>query len=213
MNTSNILNLLLALALVLLSVKIVRTPQTTPAEVTTVVSSEGMGALENIMTRTSVRSYTDQPVSEEQVEIMLKAAMAAPTAGNKQPWEFIVINDKELLAALVEYLPYGKMVATAPVSIVACGELTRVFPGEGESYWIQDLSAATENLLLAAHAIGLGAVWVGIHPISDRVKNVQRILNLPSHIVPLSIIPIGYPNEHPTPKNKWREERVHYNGW
>lgn len=210
MNISNVLNLLLALALVLLSVKMVRTE---PQQTNHTDMDNSQVVMENLLTRVSVRSYTDQPVEEKHVREILKAGMAAPTAGNKQPWKFIVVNDPVILRELGDVLPYAKMTASAPVAIVACGDLNNVFDGEGREYWVQDLSAATENMLLAAHAMGLGAVWTGVYPVSDRVETVQRVLNLPREIVPLNVIPVGHPKESMPPKDKWKDEHIRYNQW
>ncbi len=169
--------------------------------------------IENIMTRTSIRAYTDQPVEKEKVERLLKAAMAAPSAGNKQPWRFVVIEEKALLGAVSMEIHTASMVEKAPLAIVVCGDMNETFPDEGLDYWVEDASAATENLLLAAHAMGLGAVWCGIYPLSDRVDFLKRLLKLPADIVPLGIVPVGYPAEAPTPKDKWKPENIHYNTW
>lgn len=168
-------------------------------------------ALSVIMTRTSVRSYTDAPISEATIDTLLRAGMAAPTAGNKQPWKFVVVTERALLDSLAE--GNWKMAAKAPAAIVVCGDTTNVFPGEGRDYWIQDCSAASENILLAAHALGLGAVWCGCYPISDRVARVQKLLELPAGIVPLSVLVMGYPTEAHQPKDKWKPENVHFNRW
>lgn len=126
--------------------------------------------ISDIMSRTSVRAYTDRAISESQVDTLLRAAMAAPSAGNKQPWRFIVIRDKETLSYIADNFNSMTMMKNAAVAIVVCGDTAATFPGEGVDYWIEDTSAATENLLLAAHAMGLGAVWCGVYPMSDRVK-------------------------------------------
>ena len=168
--------------------------------------------IENIMTRTSVRQYdSERTISSDTVEILLRAAMAAPTAVNKQPWQFVVLDEREAIDSLCTYLPYAKMLEHAPLAIVTCGDLTKAIEGEGETYWIQDVSAATENLLLAAHALGLGAVWTGVYPISDRVKGVQKALGMPDSIVPLAVVPVGYPAMDQSPKDKWDSAKVHYN--
>lgn len=176
-------------------------------------TDNGASAIENIMTRTSVRSYTDQEVDDAQIETILRAAMAAPTARNVQPWEFVVIKDKESMKALAEKLPYSKMLADAPLAIAVCGNMQRAIEGEGRGYWIQDCSAATENLLLAAHALGLGAVWTGVYPVQERVGLVSEALNLPSYIIPLGVMVIGYPDGQNQPKDKWDPEKIHYNKW
>lgn len=168
-------------------------------------------AIANIMTRTSVRDYTDAPISKETLDTLLRAGMAAPTAGNKQPWKFIAVTDRSRLDSLAS--GNWRMAAKAQAAIVVCGDTTNVFPGEGKDYWVQDCSAATENILLAAHAVGLGAVWCGCYPISERVANVKRIFSIPEEIVPLSIVMLGYPTQPTEPKDKYKPENIHYNNW
>ena len=178
----------------------------------TQTSSQG-DAMEVIMTRTSVRSYTNKVVEQDKIEQLLRAAMTAPPAANKQHWAFVVVDDKTVLEQMQQAHKNGKMIANAPLAIVVCGDMSKALDGEGAEFWIQDTSAATENLLLAAHALGLGAVWVGVHPISERVVSISGILSLPENIVPLAIVPIGYPDSHNEPKDKWNPEQVHYNRW
>lgn len=164
--------------------------------------------------RKSVRKYTGQPVGKEQLEVLLKAGMAAPTAGNKQPWVFVVVTGKETLARFAETLPYAKMASQASAAIVVCGDTNLTFPEEeGKLYWVQDCAAASENILLAAEAIGLGAVWTAVYPASDRVKTVTEILGLPAHIIPLNVIPLGYPTGAEKPKNKYKAENIHWEKW
>lgn len=170
-------------------------------------------AVNNIMTRTSIRAYQDKPVDEKTLEVLLRAAMAAPTAKNKQPWKFVVIKDKSVLQQIADSMSTMKMAAHAPLAIVVCGDLNEALSGEGQAYWVQDASAATENLLLAAHALGLGAVWCGVYPKSDRVAFISRLLELPEGVVPLNVIPVGYPAESPAPKDKWKPEKVYYDKW
>jgi glutathione peroxidase-family protein len=164
--------------------------------------------LSSIMTRTSIRQYTNEPVSKADIETMIRAGMAAPTAVNKQPWHFVAVTNKEKLAELA-----GRrgMIKQAGVAIVVCGNLDKAMQGKAQDYWIQDCSAATENILLAAHALGLGAVWTGCYPMDDRVAEVSKVLKLPETIVPLCVIAIGHPAEQPTPKDKWKPENVSYN--
>ncbi|WP_295935296.1 nitroreductase family protein [uncultured Alistipes sp.] len=169
-------------------------------------------ALDVIMTRTSIRSYQDRPVSADTVELLLRASMAAPSAMNRQPWAFVVVDDKELLRKLSESLPYAKMAAAAPLAVVVCGDLSKGDNLEG-AWWMSDAAAASENLLLAAHTVGLGAVWTGVYPRSERVQAVREVLGLPEQIIPLNLIPIGYPADKPAPKQKWAPEKVHKNGW
>ena len=173
--------------------------------------SEAQAAINNIMTRTSIRQYTDEPVSKADIETMLRAGMAAPTAVNRQPWHFVVINSKEKLAELAGDNPRGGMLKKAPLAIVVCGNMDKALPGQGRGFWVQDCSAATENILLAANAIGLGAVWTGLYPDENRVGAVAKVLKLPETYIPLCTIVIGHPVEQPTPKDKWKPENVSYN--
>lgn len=187
---------------------------TTPKADATLPSSGAVNpALENIMTRTSVRQYQPgRTIPKDTVELLLRAAMAAPTAVNRQPWQFVVIDTRESLDSLAEVLPYAKMLNHASLAIVPCGDLSKAFEDE-PMYWVQDLSAATENLLLAAHSLGLGAVWTGVYPTTERVGAVSQRLGLPSNIVPLAVVPIGYPEGEQHPKDKWNPEVIHYNHW
>lgn len=169
------------------------------------------GAFRNIMTRTSIRTFSDQSVSDELKSALLHAGMSAPSGVNKQPWEFIVIDDNELLKQLAEALPYAKMTAKAPMAIAVCGNSERFLEGDDSTLWVQDLSAASENILLAAHAFGLGAVWTCLYPHSDRMEAASRILHLPDGIIPFNLIPVGYPAKSHIPIRKWNSDRVHHN--
>lgn len=179
-------------------------------EATAANKDNGQAAIENIMTRTSIRQYKDQPVEQEKIDIMLKAAMAAPTAVNLQPWHFIVITDKKTIGLLS-----GKQPTNAPLLIAMCGDTDKTTMPDGKmklpDFWVQDVSAATENLLLAAHALGLGAVWTGVYPAMERVAEVANVLNCPQNIVPVAVVRVGYPDEAPEPKNKFKEENISYN--
>ncbi|MBQ8736346.1 MAG: nitroreductase family protein [Bacteroidaceae bacterium] len=174
-------------------------------------TADGSELIQTIMTRTSIRSFTDQPVDDATVEKILRAGMSAPTAVNKQPWAFVVVNDREQMERLRAVHPYAQMLKTAQFAIVVCGDMSRALQGFAQAYWIQDASAATENILLAAHSLGLGAVWCGVYPKPDVLPKVKEVLEMPSHIIPLNIIPIGYPAESPAPKDKWKPENIHYN--
>jgi nitroreductase len=167
---------------------------------------------ENIFNRKSVRSFTSEPVSEEHVEAMLKAAMAAPTAVNYQPWRFVVVTERTQLDAMAEMLPYARMLKQAPLAIVVCGETTW-FEGRENPYWQQDCSAATENLLLAAEALGLGAVWTGVYPNMQLAEPLSEFLGLPETVQPLCAIPIGHHDGTAKPRDKWKPENVHYGRW
>lgn len=169
--------------------------------------------LDVIMTRVSVRHFTSQKPTDEQINTLLRAAMAAPTAMNKQPWGFLVVDDPAILQQIGEQFPNSHVQDGAQIAIVPCGDLTKAIEGEGQTYWIQDVSAAVENLLLAAHSMGLGAVWTGLTPITARAQQASELLGLPEHIVPLCIIPVGYPDEQPQVKDKYIESNIHYNVW
>jgi len=169
-----------------------------------------MDTLDVLMTRRSIRAYTDDPVSDGDISILLRAAMAAPSAGNQQPWRFVVVTEHGQLQALSEATPHSRMVASAPLAIVICGD-TRAEKHPG--YWVQDCSAAVQNTLVAAHAIGLGAVWVGVHPIAERTENVSRICELPAGIVPLCIVSVGRPAEVKSPADRYEPTFVHRNRW
>lgn len=168
--------------------------------------------LENIHARKSVRQFTDEPVSAEHIETMLRAAMAAPTAVNYQPWRFVVINERAQLDAMTEILPFAKMLKQAPLAIIVCGETTW-FDGKENIFWQQDCSAATQNLLLAAEALGLGAVWTGVYPDPERSRALSDFLGLPGNVQPLCCIPIGHHDGTTQPKDKWKPENIHYGKW
>ena len=168
---------------------------------------------ENIMSRTSVRSYTGMPVEQEKVEIMLRAGMAAPSACNKQPWHFVVINDREILDQIPQFSPYASMVKQAPLAIVVCGCLDKTLEGIEQEFWIQDCSAATENILLMAHDLGLGGVWTALYPLKERYEGMQQLLHLPKTMIPLNTLIIGYPKNQVAAKDKWKEENISYNKW
>ena len=167
--------------------------------------------IQNIMTRTSVRTYQQRAVEPEKIEILLRAGMAAPSAVNRQPWHFVVVTDKAQLKALGGNGGPSRPVADAPLGIVVCGDMNKAMEGDGREYWVQDASAVTENILLAANGLGLGAVWLGVYPMKERCKTVSGILHLPKNLVPLNIISIGYPKDMPTPKDKFKRENISYN--
>jgi nitroreductase len=169
-----------------------------------------MDTLEAIFTRRSIRKYTNQPVSEEQIEQLLRAAMAAPSAGNQQPWHFIIIRDKKIMEEITKFHPYSSMLNDAQAAIIVCGDKTLE---KYEGYWIEDCSLASQNLLLAAQNIGLGTVWLGVYPRPDRTNGVRKLFDLPEHIVPLNIISIGYPAEKPAVVDRFKKERIHLNCW
>ncbi len=167
-------------------------------------------AYENIVERTSVRRFTDEPVTDQQVEAILRAAMSAPTGVNRQPWEFIVVRTPELLKQLADGLPYAASAAHAPLAILVCGNRERFLDGDDSTLWVQDLSAASENILLAAHALGLGAVWTCIYPHPDRAEAVGKVIDLSDNLVPFNLIPVGHPSAPHAPINKWHPDRIHF---
>ena len=169
-----------------------------------------MEIIDGIITRRSIRKYTNQNVGDEIVQQLLKAGMYAPSASNQQPWHFIVINDKNILHKISEIHPYAKMLVGAQLAILVCGdEMLELSHG----YWVVDCSAATQNILLAAHGLGLGAVWLGLHPREERKQAIRELFNLPPYIQPLSLISVGYPNESKEIPNRYKPERIHYNAW
>ena len=175
------------------------------------VSSASPTVLHNILQRKSVRAYTDRAVSHEQLDTLIRAAMAAPTGRDMRPWHFIVLGGRHQLSPLAEQLPYAKMLAEAQAAVVVCGDMS-VTDKEGNPSrnWTFDCSAATENLLLQAEAMGLGAVWTGVYPYDERIEAVKQALHLPDHLIPLNVIPIGYPKGNPQPKDKYDPAKVEY---
>ena len=181
------------------------------------------GALDVIMTRTSIRNFTGEPVPQEQLETILKAGMAAPTAMNSQPWRFVVVTDQEKIASVFGQGPRSGMFTTAGAVIVVCGESTSMRKPFGQPdapevemenmFWFEDCSAAAENILLAAHALGLGAVWTAGYPGMQRVAPIAAALGIPEKVIPLCVIPVGVPAESPAPKDKWKPEYIHWNQW
>jgi nitroreductase len=162
--------------------------------------------LQLIFSRRSIRKYHDIPVAKEHTEAILRAAMAAPSASNKQPWQFVVIEERRTLDALAELHPYGKMLFQATQCIVVCGD-------KANPYWEQDCSAATQNILLAATALGLGSVWLGVHPRADRAAQVASVLGISEEYIPLCLIAIGHPAEEKPPADRYDESKVHWEKW
>ncbi len=169
-----------------------------------------MDVFDAIQHRRSIRKFSDLEVSEDALDRILDAAMMAPSAGNAQPWQFVVIRDRNTLEAAGAINPYAAMAKRAPVSILVCGDLSlEKFQG----FWVQDCSAAIQNMLLTAHAMGLGSVWTGIYPLEDRVRGFQSLVGLPEHVVPLGLLVIGHPAENPTSERRYRADRVHRERW
>ncbi len=169
-----------------------------------------MDVIEAIMTRRSIRKFTGETVDEARVMAILKAAMAAPSSKNEQPWVFVVIDDRKLLNEIPTFHPYSEMCKTAPLAILVCADRRRFL---SEEIWVQDCAAATQNMLLAAHGAGLGAVWLGIYPRPKRVEGMKRLLSLPDEIIPFSLVVTGYPAESKPPANRYDPSRIHRNRW
>lgn len=169
-----------------------------------------MEIIDGILNRRSIRKYKDEPITKEQIDTLLKAAMYAPTARNMQPWHFIYTCDKEQLTKLSGIHPYGKMLRNASLAILSCGDLGI---DKTESYLVQNCSAATQNILLAAHALGLGGVWLGVHPREERMGPIAEYFKLPKQVIPISLISIGYPDEKPGFPERFDLDKVHEGEW
>lgn len=165
---------------------------------------ERLGA---IFARRSIRVYAGEPVSQADIQSLLEAGMAAPSASNRRPWHFVVVTDREILRALAQAHPFGKMLARAEVAIALCGD-----PAISD-WWVQDCSAATENILVAAAALGLGAVWIGSHGRPERENAIRNVLGIPAQIGVLSLISIGHPGEEKEARTQYDAARVHRNTW
>lgn len=169
-----------------------------------------MDTLRSILTRRSIRRFQPREIPVPVVHDILAAAMSAPSAGNEQPWHFVLMTEKALLEEIPAIHPHAAMAAEAPLAVLICADMNLA---QHEGFWIQDCAAAAENLLIAAHGKGLGGVWTGIHPREERVRGMRELLSLPAHIVPVSLIPLGYPAEELPAVNRFHEKRVHHNGW
>lgn len=168
---------------------------------------------EVIFQRKSVRNYTEKPVDRATLETLMRAGMAAPSARNLQPWAFVAVTDRAVLNQMAEGLPYAKMLEKAPAAIVVCGNLQKAATDVDTNFWVQDCSAAAQNILLAAEAMGLGAVWTAAFPYQERIDVVVKALNLPENVIPLNVIPVGYPAGTDKPKDKYKPENIHWEKW
>jgi nitroreductase len=167
--------------------------------------------LDAMLRRRSIREYTDQPVEPEKLDLLLQAAMAAPSAMNCRPWEFVVVTEPDTLAQFRKRLLFGNR--NAPAAIVVCGNPSLSTNPAARLFWVQDCSAATENILVAAVGLGLGTVWVGIHPVAEFVRTVRQIASLPKHVTPLGLIYVGYPAEEKSPRTQYEAGRVHWQAY
>lgn len=166
--------------------------------------------MEAILTRRSVRKYTKQQIKDETVRELLEAAVSAPSAGNQQPWHFVIIDNRELLDQIPNFHPHSSMIKEAQKAILICAD-TKIETHKG--YFPLDCSAATQNLLLAAHAKGLGSCWLGIYPREERIIGMRKLLNIPESVIPFSLISLGYSAEKSCKVNRYKSTRVHRNKW
>jgi nitroreductase len=169
-----------------------------------------MNILEAILSRRSVRKYNNQPVPFEELTDLVRYAMYAPSAVNKQPWHFIIIEDRDVLNAIMEFHPHANMLAQAAAAVLVCGDDQLAHT---PAYWPVDCAAATQNFLLAAHGKGLGAVWLGIYPREERIAAMKTLMDLPDHVHPFSLISLGHTSEQPRIANRFKPERIHRNKW
>jgi nitroreductase len=179
----------------------------------TIMTDKTTIVLENIQARKSVRNYTGEPVTKACLLALLKAGMAAPSARNRQPLAFVAVTERKILNALGEGLPYTKMLFKAGACIVVCGDTTVDLQQGATDLWYQDAAAATENILLAAEAMRLGAVWSALYPMADRENHVRKLIKLPPSVTPFSIIPVGHPTGQDQPKDKFKAEKIHWERW
>lgn len=167
-----------------------------------------MEAMEAILTRRSIRKYTDKPISPKCIDELIRAAMAAPSAHNAQPWHFVIIEDHQILDKIPETHPNAVVLYQAQVAIAVCGDSKNQ-----SGWWMVDCAAATQNILIAAHARGLGGVWIGVYPIAARMRELQELIKLPDYILPLALVSLGYPAEHKEPANRYDAAKIHKNLW
>lgn len=169
-----------------------------------------MDAVEAVLTRRSVRRFRSDAVTPEEIETLLRAAMQAPSAMNEQPWEFVVVTERKLLDRVPDIHPYAGMTREAAAAILVCSDKRR---WTSEGLWSQGCAAATQNILIAAHGMGLGAVWVGVYPVKDRVRSIRGLLGMPDHIMPFSLVPVGRPADGQSAKSRYSPAKVHTNRW
>lgn len=215
--TTLLIIVLLAIGLTAVSVRLAYTVNDADSAPSDETASQS--AIECIMTRRSIRSYTPEAISDSAITTLLKAGMAAPTAVDLRPWEFVVITDTTILRHLGDNFGgpkkknHANPLMRANVAIAVCGNLAQVERKGLPDFWVQDCSAASENILLAAHSLGLGAVWCGVYPIQERISLVKKELNLPDSIMPLNVIALGHPKNAGHLKDKWDASKVHHNAF
>ena len=211
MDKYKIISVFLAFALCANLVRLVYVSNELKEETSLTPAEEMLNLIES---RKSVRTFTSDKISRAQIDTLLHAAMAAPSGHDMRPWKFIVIKKKELLKTLGKQLSNAKMLLDAPAAIVVCGDMSITDKnGNPSGNWVMDCSAATQNILLTAEAMGLGAVWTGAYPYEERMDMVREVLNLPENLIPLNVIPVGYPAGNAQPKDKYDKSRIRYNGF
>lgn len=168
--------------------------------------------LENINNRCSTRVFNDEKISLDDIKTIIKSAFCAPSATNLQPWEYIIITDEDKVLYMRNIHPYAQMFETATAGIVVCGNLDKVIPNY-EDFWVQDCSAATQNILLAANALGISSVWTGIYPVKERCEKLKEYFNMPENIMPFALIALGYSNNEANILDKYDEKKIHINNW
>jgi nitroreductase len=167
--------------------------------------------MKEIFSRRSIRKYENKPVTDEQIYKLLRAAMYAPSAGNESPWHFVVIRDRSVLDEIPKHHPYTQMLLEAPLAIIPCCDTSNLkYDG---IFWIQDMSASIQNILLQAESMGLGTCWCGVYPRKELVNKISEILSLPEHIIPVAVIAVGHPREKRKVEERYKPDRVHYNRW
>jgi nitroreductase len=169
-----------------------------------------MDTMDTILTRRSIRKYKKKTISDEILQKLLQAAFSAPSAGNQQPWHFVILDDRKILNVIHTFHPSARMITEADKAILVCGDLNlEKFKG----YWMIDCAAAAENILLAAHSLGIGACWLGIYPRDGRVAGMRKLLQLPINIIPFALISLGYPAEIKAKEERYNKTRIHQNKW
>lgn len=168
--------------------------------------------LEYINTRCSTRVFEDKTITREDLDKIIRSAFTAPSACNLQPWHFIVVTDEDTLRDMVDVHPYAAMFKSAKAAVIVCGDMDKTIKNH-EEFWVQDCSAATENILIAAHTLGIGSVWTGIYPVMERCEFLKNYFDMPDNITPFSLIALGYPGEKEIVKDKFDDNKVHYDKW
>ena len=166
--------------------------------------------MKSIYSRRSIRHFRSDPVPVDKILEIIKAGMNAPSAGNEQPWRFMVVNQRELLHEITLIHPHANMLNEAPAAIIVCADQGAF---KYEEYWIQDCAAATQNMLLVIDEIGMGGVWLGVYPREGRIKSLRKLFKLPESIIPFAIIALGFPESQKPPNNRFVKEWIHWNYW